>query len=311
MAKDNGGAIAQRGFNFQNCVISLVAIRNYTKKNFSIYVEADDDFEVTYDDNYHAYIQVKGEKKMSLNKLMKRTSKAPSIFDKHFSNGTEDSKYKIVVYNFLESDLNQMQEQMAEEELFSKSWLLSDNQKNQICNERSNNFSLVKTDFDNDIATARTYLKGELLNQKIAVENKDDLILDELFRQIIQKSEKNVQTKEDKELKKITSEELNLILQKLTSKARFEKELEKFGLTSFRIEKIKKEEKKIILEYMAVKKAILEYFKTNENKLEEELVTKVVKDTFNLPAMQDLSENSRYAVALSAYCDILEGIANE
>ena len=36
MVKDNGGSIAQKGFNYQNCVISLVAIRNYNKSNFSI-----------------------------------------------------------------------------------------------------------------------------------------------------------------------------------------------------------------------------------------------------------------------------------
>ena len=54
MVKDNGGSIAQKGFNYQNCVISLVAIRNYNKSNFSIYVETDEDFEVTYDDCFHA-----------------------------------------------------------------------------------------------------------------------------------------------------------------------------------------------------------------------------------------------------------------
>ena len=57
MARDNGGAIAQKGFNYQNAVISLVAIRNYKRPNFEIFVEADEDFEVTYGDDYHAYIR--------------------------------------------------------------------------------------------------------------------------------------------------------------------------------------------------------------------------------------------------------------
>ncbi|WP_410531465.1 dsDNA nuclease domain-containing protein [Streptococcus agalactiae] len=82
MAKDNGGAIAQKGFNYQNCVVSLVAIRNYKKPNFSIYVEADEDFEVMYDDDYHAYIQVKGQKGMSIKKLLSTTNNKPSIFEK-------------------------------------------------------------------------------------------------------------------------------------------------------------------------------------------------------------------------------------
>lgn len=118
MVKDNGGSIAQKGFNYQNCVISLVAIRNYNKSNFSIYVETDEDFEVTYDDSYHAYIQVKGQKNMSLKKLLQETKERPSIFEKNLSSGTNDSIYKIVVYNFKESDLKEMQEQIDTEELF-------------------------------------------------------------------------------------------------------------------------------------------------------------------------------------------------
>ncbi len=46
MVKDNGGAIAQKGFHFQNHVISLVGIRNYKKRIFQFMLRADDDFEV-------------------------------------------------------------------------------------------------------------------------------------------------------------------------------------------------------------------------------------------------------------------------
>ncbi|WP_258922440.1 hypothetical protein [Staphylococcus aureus] len=47
-----------------------------------------------------------------------------------------------------------------------------------------------------------------------------------------------------------------MILQKITAKARFEKELKNLRFNSLKEEKIKKEEKKIILEYMAVKKLL-------------------------------------------------------
>ena len=108
MSGDNGGAVAQKGFNYQTAVISLVAIRNYRKDNFTIFVEADEDFEVTYDENYHAYIQVKGHKNLTLNKLLKSENGKPSILEKNLDNGTIDSYYKIVVYNFSERDLKKM-----------------------------------------------------------------------------------------------------------------------------------------------------------------------------------------------------------
>ncbi|HFI0634180.1 TPA: dsDNA nuclease domain-containing protein [Streptococcus suis] len=311
MAIDNGGAIAQKGFNYQNCVVSLVAIRNYKKPNFSIYVETNEDFEVTYDDNYHACIQVKGQKSMSFKKLLHKTKQQPSIFEKNLSSGTDNSTYKIVVYNFKEDDLKEMQEQTDAEELFYSSWLLSDNQKKEVNNRRIDNFALVKTSFDKNLVDAKTFLKGEMANQGISIDNRDDVIINELLQQIIQKSEKEVRTNDDKELKKITSEELNLILQKVTAKARFDKELDKFGFTEIKNEKIKKEEKKIILEYLTAKKSVVNFLNGDENSLENELVTKLIPKTFALPEMETLSENSRYAVGISAYCDILEGIANE
>lgn len=311
MVRDNGGAIAQKGFNYQNCVVSLVAIRNYTKPNFSIYVEADEDFEVTYDDDYHAYIQVKGQKSMSIKKLLSTTNNKPSIFEKNLSSGTDDSIYKIVVYNFSEKDLKEMQEQTDSEELFQSSWLLSNSQKNQVNNPRTDNFSLVKTAFDNNINDARTFLKGELANQNISIDNRDDIILNELSQQIVQKSEREVQTEADKELKKITSEELNLILQKVTAKARFDKELNRFGFTEIKNEKIKKEEKKIILEYMTAKKSVINFLKSDESRLDNEEITTLLPKTFDLPEMKILPEYSSYAISISAYCDILEGIANE
>ncbi|EHM67641.1 dsDNA nuclease domain-containing protein [Staphylococcus aureus] len=129
MVRENGGANAQRGFNYQNCVISLVAIRNYKKPNFKIYVEADEDFEVNYGDDYHACIQVKGEKNLTFNKLLKGEKGKLSIFEKNLSSGKSDSVYKIVVFSFSRKDMESMQEQTDEEELFSNSWLLSNDQK--------------------------------------------------------------------------------------------------------------------------------------------------------------------------------------
>ena len=131
MVQDNGGAIAQRGFNYQNHVISLVAIRNYCKNKFEIYVESDDDFEVVYDDNYHAYIQVKGMKRVSITRLLQKEKDNCSIFEKHFTSGDQHSKYKIVVFHFNQAELLKMNVNTSEE-LFERSWKFSAEQTNEI-----------------------------------------------------------------------------------------------------------------------------------------------------------------------------------
>ena len=99
---ENGGAFAIKGFNFQKAAISLIAIKNYHKPNFHIFVEAKDDFEVKYD-GYEAYIQVKS-KKLSINQLLK-SDKGYSILEKNLSNGNRNSHFKIFVKSFAETDI--------------------------------------------------------------------------------------------------------------------------------------------------------------------------------------------------------------
>ena len=49
-------------------------------------------------------------------------------------------------------------------------------------------------------------------------------------------------------------------LTKVTAKARFDKELDKFGFTEIKNEKIKERRKKIILEYITAKKICRQFF---------------------------------------------------
>lgn len=137
----------------------------------------------------HVY-KLKEKKNLTFNKLLKGEKGKLSIFEKNLSSGKSDSVYKIVVFSFSRKDMESMQEQTDEEELFSNSWLLSNDQKNKVNNDRVENFSLVKTAFDNDMKNARIYLKGELVQQNIVVEGRAEVILNELFQQILQKSEK-------------------------------------------------------------------------------------------------------------------------
>lgn len=318
MVKNNGGAYAQKGFNYQNYIISLVAIRNYKKEKFTIFVESNEDFEVLYNDDYHAYIQVKGQK-VSLSKLLKQTKNKPSILEKNLTSGKENSVYKIVVYDFNEDDIDAMIERRDdEEELFENSWRLNEEQKSTVKDKigehfkkRLDNFSIVNSGFKNNSYDARKYLKGEMSDQGISVDNRGDSILNELKTLIELKSEKIIQSDEDKQLKKITADDLNPILLKVSAKNRFVKELQKFGFTSFKEEKIKNEELKIIVDYMFIKKQIIDILKSDENRLENDSITSIVPTMLGIEELKPLEENTKYAIIISAYCDILEGIANE
>lgn len=309
MARDNGGAIAQKGFNYQNAVISLVAIRNYKKLNFEIFVEADEDFEVTYGADYHAYIQVKGHKNLSLNKLLSSKKSKPSIIEKNLSSGSNDSRYKIVTYSFSANDIKEMIE-TDNEELFETGYCFSDTQKNKINNPRSENLSLILTDFQTETVATSKYLIGEMQEQGISVDEKAKLILSELARLITQKSEKEIHTDSDKRLKKITASELNPILQKVYALEKFNIVLEKFNFTEIKKTKIQIEKNKLLLQYSWLKDKVVK--KMREYDLEETSEVDVVNMIIQKCLSQyNVKENTKYAICISAYCDLLEEIENE
>ena len=309
MARDNGGAIAQKGFNYQNAVISLVAIRNYKRPNFEIFVEADEDFEVTYGDDYHAYIQVKGHKKLSLKSIITSEKSKPSIIEKNLSSGSDESRYKIVVYTFSEKDLKEMVE-ADDEELFEKGYYFSDSQKSQINNPRSDNLSLILTDFKTESIATSKFLIGEMHNQGISVDKKSDLILSELGRLITQKAEKEIKIDSDKKLKRITAEELEPILQKVSALEKFDTMLDKFNFSEVKKLKIRTEKNKLLLQYSWLKEKVVEKMKCYdlEEISEEEAVNMAINE---IPDKDNIGNNTKYAICISAYCDLLEGIENE
>lgn len=313
MKFDNGGAIAQRGFNYQNAVICLVAIRNYKKPNFEIYVEASEDFEVFYDKSYHACIQVKGMKAMSLKKLLKQTALKsgeikPSIIEKNLGSGSPEDIYKIVVYEFIDSDLKDMQElQDEDEELFEKCYVFSNEQKEKINHPHVDNLSLVITDFKNDKVSARKHLVGEMVEQGISVDDKSDILINHLNSFISEKAEFILKNDRDRKYKRISAEELTPILQKTTSLARFNAILSKFNFNELKNERIKLEKNRIILEYYRIKGIISKQLEKMDlySISEVDAISKVVV----LGEMENFDEFTRYAICISAYCDIVEGIA--
>lgn len=307
MARDNGGAIAQKGFNYQTAVISFVAIRNYKKSNFEIYVEADEDFEVLYDSQYHAYIQVKGHKTVSLKKLLNSNKGTSSIIEKNLRSGTDKDTYKIIVYQFSANDLKKMEE--AEDELFGRKYIFSEDQKQEINNPRSDNLSLVITDFKTDLESANRFLVGEMNSQGISVDNKATLILSELSSLIAQKSEIIVEEDSDKILKRISATELEPILQKVSALELFETILKKFGFSEIKNKKILIEKNRLILEHSYLRKEAKEIIleQDADNMSEVELINKVIKSD----NLRSIEGNVAYAICISAYCDIVEGLSYE
>ena len=113
-----------------------------------------------------------------------------------------------------------------DDELFEKGYHFSENQKNQISNAKSDNLTLVITDFKADIKAAEKFLIGEMHNQGISVDKKADRVFRELNRIISQKAEIIITKDAEKELKKITANELQPILMKVSALERFDVVLE-------------------------------------------------------------------------------------
>ena len=253
--------------------------------------------------------------------MLARSNGKPCILEKNLTSGDDKSKYKIVVIDILDGDLKLLQEQSTvDEELFKKSYRLGSIHRDTIekelgesFNSKLDNFSLIKTDFDNNSDSARTYLKGELVNAKISVDGRDDSILNELLRLIQQKAEKIIQSEEDKQLKKIAKDDLTSLLKKLQDKERFEKELDGFNFTAVKEEKIKKEELKIPLQYITERKELIEFLRSDIDRLEEESLVSIAQKIIsrNIEILEGLDENTKYAIIISAYCEIVRGIVNE
>ncbi|MFZ2715425.1 MAG: DUF4297 domain-containing protein [Streptococcus suis] len=310
MVADNGGANAIKGMNYQNAVISLVAIRNYEKEGFELILEADDDFEVLYD-NYHAYIQVKGEQKMSLSKMLNQKKEGgkekKSMLDKHFKVGDSKSIYKFVVYNFTQSDLDKMKE--TDDELFNSSLKLSKAQEERINNSKTKRFSIIKTPFEKNLLEAQNYLLGEMANSGIAVDNRVNQVLGELTTIIYRKSEYTIKEESDKKYKKLVSKELKDILLKVSAMEMFDEIVKDLPYTPLKKSRIKIEKLKISTQQTFLKQSVIEYIQSNLYlELEDLTVEDLINRCIELDMFSNVDNNMRIALIVSSYCDIIEEI---
>ncbi|MGT2829771.1 DUF4297 domain-containing protein [Streptococcus hillyeri] len=312
MVADNGGAIAIKGMNYQNAVISLVAIRNFEKEGFELVLEADDDFEVLYN-NYHAYIQVKGEKAVSLSKMINhkkdRMGKMKkSMLDKHFESGDSSSEYKFVVYDFTKSDLEKMT--VEEDELFQQSLKLSAEQELIVNNSKVKRFSLIKTPFENDMGVAQNYLLGEMAKTGIAVDNRVGQVLGELTTIIYRKSEYVIKQDSDRKYKKLVSKELRDILLKVSSLEMFSNIIDNLPYSPLKKSKIKLEKSKISTQQMYEKQSVTKFIQTElVSELDELSEVELIAKCLKLDVLKELDDNMSIAIIISAYCDIIEEVS--
>lgn len=190
---DNGGAIALKGFNYQNAVASLIAILNYDKDNFLLFIETKDDIEVDIEDK-HVFIQVKGQS-LSLTNLLsienKNSDNKKCIFSKNIKKNHPKALYHIVLLS-LKNDQKDVIE-ASENTVFSEEYLYSDEQQNKIIQklkeigfteeELNSKLPLCRlyfTPFKNKKEDAAKFLIGCMCDKNIKVDERGKILLNEL-----------------------------------------------------------------------------------------------------------------------------------
>ncbi len=216
---DNGGAIALKGFNYQNAVACLIAIQNYKKENFLLYIETKDDIELDIKDK-HAFIQVKSQN-LTLNNLLTPTKKNGnnSIFFKNISKKHNNPLYQIVLMG-LKTDQEGVLS-ASDNIVFANEYVYSEEQKKTIIDKlKKNGISedeiknkipncrLYFTPFKDNIEEATQFLIGCMNENNIKVDERGKIILNELFSLISQKAELPIKENNDVNKKIITSEYL-------------------------------------------------------------------------------------------------------
>lgn len=316
---ENGGAVAIKGFNFQKATISLIAIKNYHKPNFHIFVEAKDDFEVKYD-GYEAYIQVKS-KKLSLKQLL-NSKDGKSILEKNLSNGNRDSHFKIFVKSFAGTDLKKMIE-LSEGNICTPLYSYNEEQKKSILEDLKNSDKVEEFEdkllssyiyippFKDKLAEAIPVLLGEMAMNEIDVSHKrGQIAVNELFTLIDQKSEYIVKKEEDFQKKAILKDDLKKVFKLSSTLDAFDELLESTSYSYFIKKQIKKEQLKITHFYSTEKKAAKEElmgFDLLSGK-EEEVIKNAIRICDKNKDFMGLNDPSKKAIVIEVLAEMSEGL---
>lgn len=309
-----GGAFAIKGFNYQKAIISLIAILNYRKEGFEIFVENQEDVEVRLKDS-HTFIQIKGSP-LSIKSLTKVDKNNKSILGKNLRADNDKARYKIVTLdNFANADKVKLIDS-GENLIFKNVYKYSDNQKENIIkklkiegfseedlkNKLSTSY-LYFSPFKNNYLEASSFLMGEMVFCNIKTDDKRGIIaISELFRQIDQKSE--ILPTEDNPYnpkKKLTTNDLQPIL--VMAGYDFQKDIfDDVGEIFTLLEKKKIE--RLLLEITSTQRALkrkiqerIGYFEPNKE------TSTLIKELYG--KVEDLSENKPllYAIIINVIAD--------
>ncbi|MCT4575059.1 MAG: DUF4297 domain-containing protein [Alphaproteobacteria bacterium] len=301
MKANNGGAIAIKGFNYQDAVISLICIKNYMNKDFSIIVENKEDVDI-FLGNKIIFTQIKGTR-LSIAKM---TSSKDKILVKNLENEDKNSKevrYKIITLNsFIQKDKKELKEvnhgvlfkniySYSEKQLqiIEKALLKEGFSEKELKNKLKNSY-VYFTPFENNFDDSYTFLLGEMSKNNIKVDgNRGQVSLNELAKRIKMASEIVIKD-EDYEIKDktITNEDLKIIfLDNAGYKFKIELLEEISSLNFYQKSKIKKlilknlayyknltEEIKFLLDDFEVNKDINDLFLELKNKITDDIWSK-------------------------------------
>lgn len=218
---DNGGANAQRGFNYQDAIAMLIIITNFAKDDFCIYLECKDDLEVDLP-KQKIFIQVKSTQQ-SVASLVRQYKKQDGTYNKstlykslNKSSVNQLNKYKIVTTSYTDGVST------VQGEIFRELYQYTDEQKKLIIEklqqqglkkedleQKLQNSYIYVSPFVDNLDIAIKYLLGVMAEEGISIDNnRGKLLLCELLTDIHKKSEKKIMSPNDIEKKKLKKEEL-------------------------------------------------------------------------------------------------------
>lgn len=204
--RDQGGAQAIKGFNFQTAMGALIAVFNFSEPDFKMIVEGKEDLEV-HKAGICTYVQVKSSK-LTTNQLLKMPKNTKSgerrlaILYKLLSAGSTQDRYKLIVSDkFSEKDFfnhftRSSNPLILDKAYQSKPQTLQHIQQHMrkegipLPEEILQHLFLYRAPFQTDLQTASRYICGVMNENNILTDNYcGHTAFSEIVRIIYQKSE--------------------------------------------------------------------------------------------------------------------------
>lgn len=204
--RDQGGAQAIKGFNFQTAMGALIAVFNFSEPDFKMIVEGKEDLEV-HKAGICTYVQVKSSK-LTTNQLLKMPKDTKSgerrlaILYKLLSAGRTQDRYKLIVSNkFPEKDFLNHFTHSSRPLILDRAYQATPKTIQQIRQhmqkegislpkEILQHLFLYRAPFQTDLQTASRYICGVMNENNILTDNCcGHTAFSEIVRIIYQKSE--------------------------------------------------------------------------------------------------------------------------